>query len=56
MTNILFGLPQILSSFLMIIICRFTDCAPAIVLRYEVPEANVLLRKPRNSRKDRLVD
>ena len=56
MTNVLFGLPQILSSFLMIIICCFTDCAAATVLCYEAPEADVLLRKPRDPRKDRLVD
>ena len=56
MTNVLFGLPQILSSFLMIIICCFTDCAAATVLCYEAPEADVLLRKPRDPRKHRLVD
>ncbi|KAI1389342.1 calcium ATPase [Hypoxylon trugodes] len=56
MTNVVFGLPQILSSFLMIIICCFTDCAAATVLSYEKPEADVLLRKPRNVKKDRLVN
>ncbi|KAI9047993.1 hypothetical protein LZ554_007791 [Drepanopeziza brunnea f. sp. 'monogermtubi'] len=56
MTNTLFGIPQILSSFLMIIICCFTDCAAATVLAYETPEADVLLRKPRKPRTDRLVD
>lgn len=56
MTNVLFGLPQILSSFLMIIICCFTDCAAATAIAYEKPEADVLLRKPRNAKKDRLVD
>ena len=81
MTNVAFGLPQILSSFLMIIIwyvypffhyssyvlCGnkyrltihqscFTDCAAATVLAYEAPEADVLLRKPRNTKTDRLVD
>ncbi|KAF2763245.1 P-type ATPase-like protein [Pseudovirgaria hyperparasitica] len=56
MTNVLFGLPQILSSFLMIIICCFTDCAAAIAIAYEKPEADVLLRKPRNPAKDRLVN
>ncbi|KAH8689933.1 putative H /K ATPase alpha subunit [Talaromyces proteolyticus] len=55
-TNVVFGLPQILSSFLMIIICCFTDCAAATVLAYEKPEADVLLRPPRNPKKDRLVD
>ncbi|KAI1079733.1 Na,H/K antiporter P-type ATPase [Whalleya microplaca] len=56
MTNVIFGLPQILSSFLMIIICCFTDCAAATTLSYEKPEADVLLRKPRNVKKDRLVN
>ncbi|TVY58421.1 Sodium/potassium-transporting ATPase subunit alpha-A [Lachnellula cervina] len=56
MTNVIFGLPQILSSFLMIIICCFTDCAAATVLAYEAPEADVLLRKPRKPKTDRLVD
>jgi sodium/potassium-transporting ATPase subunit alpha len=56
MTNVVFGLPQILSSFLMSIICCFTDCAAATVLAYEAPEADVLLRKPRKPKSDRLVD
>ncbi|KAB2580769.1 putative h k atpase alpha protein [Lasiodiplodia theobromae] len=56
MTNVLFGLPQVLSSFLMIIICCFTDCAAATAIAYEKPEADVLLQRPRNPRKDRLVD
>lgn len=34
----------------------FTDCAAATVLAYEAPEADVLLRKPRNPKTDRLVD
>ncbi|OAR00160.1 hypothetical protein LLEC1_01994 [Akanthomyces lecanii] len=55
-TNVAFGLPQILSSFLMIIICCFTDCVAATVLSYEKPEADVLHRRPRNVKKDRLVD
>lgn len=56
MTNVVFGLPQVLSSFLMIIICCFTDCAAATAIAYEKPEADVLLKRPRNPRKDRLVD
>ncbi|KAJ6788631.1 hypothetical protein PWT90_09441 [Aphanocladium album] len=55
-TNVAFGLPQILSSFLMIIICCFTDCVAATVLSYEKPEADVLHRRPRNVKKDRLVN
>ncbi|KAI9689401.1 MAG: hypothetical protein M1822_010052 [Bathelium mastoideum] len=55
-TSILFGMPQILSSFLMIIICCLTDCAAATAIAYEKPERDVLARKPRNMKKDRLVD
>jgi sodium/potassium-transporting ATPase subunit alpha len=40
----------------MIIICCFTDCAAAITLAYEKPEADLLLRPPRNIKKDHLVD
>ncbi|RMZ88655.1 hypothetical protein DV736_g4107, partial [Chaetothyriales sp. CBS 134916] len=56
MTSVIFGLPQVLSSFMMIIICCFTDCAAATALAYEKPEANVMLRPPRNVKKDKLVD
>lgn len=54
--NVVFGLPQILSSFLMIVICCFTDCAGAVVLAYEAPESDVLLRRPRRPGHDRLVN
>ncbi|KLJ08255.1 calcium-translocating P-type ATPase, PMCA-type [Blastomyces silverae] len=56
MANVALGVPQVLSSFLMIIICLFTDAAGAITLAYEKPEADVLLRPPRIPRKDRLVN
>ncbi|KAL2366425.1 hypothetical protein RJZ56_000684 [Blastomyces dermatitidis] len=56
MANVALGVPQVLSSFLMIIICLFTDAAGAITLAYEKPEADVLLRPPRVPRKDRLVN
>lgn len=56
MTSVIFGLPQILSSFLMIVICCFTDCAAAVALAYEKPEADVLTRPPRDIKKDHLVD
>ncbi|KAL4929772.1 cation-translocating P-type ATPase [Aspergillus undulatus] len=55
-TNVVLGIPQILSSFLMIIICCLTDCAGAITLAYEKPESDLLLRPPRNPKKDRLVN
>ncbi|KAL3429013.1 hypothetical protein BDV09DRAFT_203411 [Aspergillus tetrazonus] len=56
MTNVILGVPQILSSFLMIIICCLTDCAGAIALSFEKPESDLLLRPPRNPKKDHLVD
>ncbi|KAL2135335.1 hypothetical protein VTI74DRAFT_8988 [Chaetomium olivicolor] len=56
MTNVAFGIPQILSSFLMIVICCLTDCLAATALAYEAPEADVLTRPPRRVGVDRLVD
>ncbi|KAL4893613.1 hypothetical protein BDV59DRAFT_193080 [Aspergillus ambiguus] len=49
MTNVVLGVPQILSSCL-------TDCAGAITLAFEKPESDVLLRPPRDTRNDRLVN
>ena len=50
------GLPQALSSIQMIIICVVTDVLPALSLVREKPEMDLLLRKPRNRRTDRLAD
>ncbi|KAI5860871.1 calcium ATPase [Durotheca rogersii] len=52
MTNVAFGLPQILLFFLVVIACCLIDCAAATALSYEKPEADVLLRKPRDVKKD----
>ncbi|WVQ84457.1 hypothetical protein IAT38_006609 [Cryptococcus sp. DSM 104549] len=54
--NVILGLPQILSSLQMIIICVVTDVLPAISMCFEKPEAGLLLRKPRDTKRDRLVD
>ncbi|CAO1624244.1 unnamed protein product [Parajaminaea phylloscopi] len=51
-----FGMPQALNNLEMIIICVLTDLAPALSLINEKPEADLLKRKPRNVRKDRLAD
>jgi sodium/potassium-transporting ATPase subunit alpha len=51
-----FGLPQILSNIQMILICVLTDIFPALSLVHEKPEADILLRKPRNTKKDRLAN
>ena len=54
--NVFFGMPQMLSSFLMIIICCLTDCAGSIVLAYEGAESNLLKKKPRVVTGERLVN
>lgn len=54
--NVIFGMPQMLLSFLMIIICCITDCAGAIILAYESSERNLLQKKPRSVTKEKLVD
>ncbi|CAK9436329.1 uncharacterized protein LODBEIA_P08870 [Lodderomyces beijingensis] len=54
--NVFFGMPQMLSSFLMIIICCLTDCVGSIVLAYEGAESNLLTKKPRVITGERLVD
>lgn len=54
--NVFFGLPQILSSFLMIIICTLTDCVAALTLVFEKPEADLLTRPPRDQKNDRLAN
>ncbi|KAJ8522214.1 hypothetical protein ONZ45_g1140 [Pleurotus djamor] len=54
--NVIFGLPQALSSIQMILICVATDVLPALSMVYEKPEADLLTRKPRDRRKDRLAD
>lgn len=54
--NILFGLPQLLSNIQMIVICVATDVLPALSMCLEKPETGLLQRKPRNVKKDRLVN
>ncbi|KAK0431959.1 hypothetical protein EV421DRAFT_2011723 [Armillaria borealis] len=54
--NVLTGVPQALSSFQMIIICVFTDVCPALSMVNEKPEADLLLRRPRDRKKDRLIN
>ncbi|KAG2186399.1 hypothetical protein INT43_002837, partial [Umbelopsis isabellina] len=54
--NIFLGIPAPLSSFLMIIICIFTDLAPSCLgMVFEGPESDLMLRPPRNPKKDKLV-
>lgn len=54
--NVLFGAPQMLSSFCMIMISCLTDCGSAITLAYEKPEKQLLLKKPRSITGETIVD
>jgi sodium/potassium-transporting ATPase subunit alpha/H+/K+-exchanging ATPase len=54
--NVIFGLPQMLSSFNMIMISCLTDCAAAITLAYEKPEKSLLTKQPRSISGARLID
>ncbi len=54
--NVLTGVPQALSNFQMIIICVFTDVSPALSMVNEKPEADLLLRRPRDRKTDRLIN
>lgn len=54
--NVFLGLPQALSSIQMILICVVTDVFAAVALCFEKPEMGLLTRRPRDVKKDRLVD
>ncbi|KAF9135942.1 hypothetical protein BGW39_009916 [Mortierella sp. 14UC] len=53
--NTFFGTPLSLSSFLMIIICCFTDSFPCTALVMEQQEFNLLALPPRNAKKEHLI-
>lgn len=54
--NVFFGCPLPLSSFLMIIICCFTDLFCCLTLIMEREEYDLLTLPPRNPKKDHLVN
>ncbi|KAK4154491.1 hypothetical protein C8A00DRAFT_32702 [Chaetomidium leptoderma] len=53
--NVFFGVPLPLSSFLMIIICVFTDLFLSLSLIMEKEEFDLLSLPPRNHRRDHLI-
>ncbi|KAG0269640.1 hypothetical protein BGZ95_001997 [Linnemannia exigua] len=53
--NTFLGTPLSLSSFLMIIICCFTDSFPCTALVMEQQEFNLLALPPRNAKKEHLI-
>ncbi|CEJ91884.1 Putative Sodium/potassium-transporting ATPase subunit alpha-2 [[Torrubiella] hemipterigena] len=56
MVNVFFGVPLPLSSFLMIIICVFTDLFLSLSLIMEKEEFDLLSLPPRNHKKDHLIN
>jgi sodium/potassium-transporting ATPase subunit alpha len=50
------GLPQPLSSFLMIMVCCFSDVYAGIAIMMEPPENAIMLKPPRDLKKSRLLD
>ncbi|KAF9928676.1 hypothetical protein FBU30_002197 [Linnemannia zychae] len=53
--NVFLGTPLTLSSFLMVIVCCFTDAFPCTALVMEQEEFNLLSLPPRNSKKEHLI-
>ncbi|KAJ2251627.1 hypothetical protein GGI13_003738 [Coemansia sp. RSA 455] len=54
--NMSLGVPLPLSVIFMIIICMLTDVWASISLMYESPESDIMLRAPRNPKKEHLVN
>ncbi|KAG5640771.1 hypothetical protein DXG03_007248 [Asterophora parasitica] len=54
--NVWFGVPLPLTSFLMIIICCFTDLSPCLALITEKEEFDLLTLPPRNHKTDHLIN
>ncbi|KAF7305091.1 Calcium ATPase transmembrane domain M-containing protein [Mycena kentingensis (nom. inval.)] len=50
------GMQSSLSSYLQVCFSMTNDVVLSIPLMYEKPESDLMLRKPRNARKDRLTD
>ncbi|CAK7226333.1 hypothetical protein SBRCBS47491_006194 [Sporothrix bragantina] len=55
LVNVFFGVPLPLSSFLMIIICVFTDLFLSLSLIMEKEEFDLLSLPPRNQKRDHLI-
>lgn len=53
--NLAFGFPLALNSIMILCIDLGTEVAPAVSFAYETAEADVMKRKPRNAKHDRLV-
>ncbi|ORX48828.1 putative Na/K ATPase alpha 1 subunit [Hesseltinella vesiculosa] len=56
LVNAFAGVPLPLSSFLMIMICCFTDLFPALTMIMEEEEFDLLSLPPRNAKRDHLIN
>lgn len=56
LTFVVLDIPLALSAVTILCIDLGTDLIPAISLAYEFPESDIMLRKPRNIYKDRLIN
>ncbi|KAI8817013.1 calcium ATPase transmembrane domain M-containing protein [Fimicolochytrium jonesii] len=56
LSNVFFGMQLPLSSFLQLLFCIGNDVAMSASLMFEKPEADLMNRKPRNARTDRLAN
>ncbi|KAI8910746.1 calcium ATPase transmembrane domain M-containing protein [Powellomyces hirtus] len=55
-STVFFGMPTPLSSFLQVTFCVFNDIPMSIPIMYERAESDLMKRRPRNARTDRLTD
>jgi len=53
--NLSTAIPLGLNPLLLLTINLITELAPAISLAYETPKSNIMKRKPRDARYDRLT-
>ncbi|KAJ3236078.1 hypothetical protein HDU81_011195 [Chytriomyces hyalinus] len=54
--NVFFGMQVPLNSYLQVFFSIFHDVSMSMGLMFEQPESDLMLRKPRNARTDRLTD
>ncbi|KIK92632.1 hypothetical protein PAXRUDRAFT_829776 [Paxillus rubicundulus Ve08.2h10] len=55
-TNVVLGMQLPMTTYQQVCFCITNDVVMSICLMYEKPEADLMLRKPRNARTDRLTD
>ncbi|KAJ1562114.1 hypothetical protein HK405_015740 [Cladochytrium tenue] len=55
-SNVFFGMQMPMNSYLMVFLCVFNDVVMSLSLMFELAEADLMSRPPRNVRRDRLTD